>query len=34
MVRFMAAPTPPMPALELSDEERRDLSVWLLSTYP
>jgi glucose/arabinose dehydrogenase len=34
MERFMHTPTPPMPALELSEQEKRDLAVWLLSTYP
>jgi cytochrome c553 len=34
MERFVHTPTPPMPALELSEQEKRDLAVWLLSTYP
>jgi mono/diheme cytochrome c family protein len=34
LVAFLAAPTPPMPALELDDEERRDLAVYLLDTHP
>jgi glucose/arabinose dehydrogenase len=32
LVRFLAAPTPPMPLAPLSDEERRALSVHLLAT--
>ncbi len=31
---FMAAPTPPMPAYELTEEERRDLAVYLLVAHP
>ena len=34
LVRFLRAPTPPMPALDLSDDERRDLSVYLLAAHP
>jgi hypothetical protein len=34
MVRFLAAPTPPMPAFDLSLEERMDLATWLLHSYP
>ena len=34
LVAFLAAPTPPMPALELSVEERRDLAVYLLAAHP
>ncbi len=31
---LLETPTPPMPVAPLSPEERRDLSVYLLSTYP
>ena len=34
LVAFLEAPTPPMPALDLSEEERRDLAVYLLSAHP
>jgi cytochrome c553 len=34
LMAFLAAPTPPMPALGLSDDERRDLAVHLLSAHP
>jgi glucose/arabinose dehydrogenase len=34
MVAFLKAPTPPMPALELGEDERRDLAIYLLSTHP
>jgi glucose/arabinose dehydrogenase len=34
LVAFLEAPTPPMPALDMADEERRDLAVYLLSAYP
>lgn len=31
---FLEAPTPPMPALDLDEEQRRDLAVYLLATHP
>jgi hypothetical protein len=31
---FFLTPTPPMPAFPLSPEERRDLAVHVLSTFP
>jgi glucose/arabinose dehydrogenase len=34
LVAFLAAPTPPMPALDLSEDERRDLAVHLLAAHP
>lgn len=34
LVAFLAAPTPPMPALDLDEEQRRDLAVYLLATHP
>jgi glucose/arabinose dehydrogenase len=34
LVAFLAAPTPPMPVVPLSDEERRDLAVYLLVSHP
>jgi mono/diheme cytochrome c family protein len=34
LVAFLAAPTPPMPAVALSEEARRDLAVHLLSRHP
>jgi len=34
LVAFLEAPTPPMPALDLEEEERRDLAVYLLATHP
>jgi len=34
LVRFLRAPTPPMPALDLGDQERRDLAVYLLAAHP
>jgi hypothetical protein len=34
LVRFLDAPTPPMPRVELPEQQRRDLAVYALSTYP
>jgi hypothetical protein len=34
LAAFLAAPTPPMPALDLGEEERRDLAVRLLQRHP
>jgi hypothetical protein len=34
LVTFFDAPTPPMPRFDLPAEERRDLAVYVLSTYP
>jgi glucose/arabinose dehydrogenase len=34
LVAFLKAPTPPMPALELGEDERRDLAVYLLAAHP
>ena len=34
LMTFLDAPTPPMPRFDLSAEERRDLAVYVLSTYP
>jgi glucose/arabinose dehydrogenase len=34
LVAFLAAPTPPMPAVERSADDRRDLAVHLLSAHP
>jgi cytochrome c553 len=34
LVAFLAAPTPPMPAVERSTEERRDLAAHLLAAHP
>jgi glucose/arabinose dehydrogenase len=34
LVAFLEAPTPPMPALELDEDQRRDLAVYLLSAHP
>jgi hypothetical protein len=33
LAAFLAAPTPPMPVVALSEEEKRDLAVYLLATY-
>jgi mono/diheme cytochrome c family protein len=34
LMAFLAAPTPPMPALDLEEEQRRDLAVYLLAKHP
>jgi cytochrome c553 len=34
LVAFLAAPTPPMPAVDRSPEERRDLAAHLLAAHP
>jgi len=34
LTAFLAAPTPPMPAVALPPEARRDLAVYLLSRHP
>ena len=34
MAKYLAAPTPPMPVAPLSEEERIDLAVYLLRSYP
>jgi mono/diheme cytochrome c family protein len=33
LVTFLATPTPPMPPVERSDGDRRDLAVYLLSAH-
>jgi mono/diheme cytochrome c family protein len=34
LTAFLAAPTPPMPAVERGADDRRDLAVYLLGTHP
>jgi len=34
LVAFLAAPTPPMPAVSLDEASRRDLAIYLLSRFP
>jgi glucose/arabinose dehydrogenase len=34
LARFLAAPTPPMPAVDLGEAERGDLAAFLLATHP
>ena len=34
LVTFLAAPTPPMPAVERDSDARRDLAVHLLTAHP
>lgn len=34
LMAYLATPTPPMPALDLNEEQRRDLAVYLLATHP
>jgi glucose/arabinose dehydrogenase len=34
LVRFLAAPTPPMPPVALDEDQRRDLAVFLLVAHP
>jgi mono/diheme cytochrome c family protein len=34
LARFLAAPTPPMPAVDLGEDERTDLAVFLLAEHP
>ena len=34
LVAYLRTPQPPMPAFPLSDEQRRDLAIYLLTTYP
>jgi len=33
LVTFLATPTPPMPPVERSESDRRDLAVYLLSAH-
>ncbi|MDX2169261.1 MAG: c-type cytochrome, partial [Deltaproteobacteria bacterium] len=34
LVTFLRAPQPPMPIYPFSDEQRRDLAIYLLATHP
>jgi glucose/arabinose dehydrogenase len=34
LIAFLEAPTPPMPALDLPEQDRRDLAVYLLDAHP
>ena len=34
LATFLRAPQPPMPAYPFSDDQRRELAIWLLASHP